>query len=163
MSELRRFEFGEVRLVCLLCRGRGWATRDAIARAEAEGTWPLREAKSAAPNTAEEELVRELDAHDELVAKCARGELTFAAFQKTYDNFYVRYPLDGHESDAEELRVFDMYASRIALHREIWEEVLTKVTDDEHLTQATAVDAGFIGSGEAVRRIQEVAQRHLKL
>lgn len=38
----RWFTFGELRLVCRLCHGRGWATQDEIARAEADGTWPLR-------------------------------------------------------------------------------------------------------------------------
>jgi hypothetical protein len=44
----RWFTFGEVQLVCPLCRGRGWATRETISRAEADGTWPLRQAASPA-------------------------------------------------------------------------------------------------------------------
>lgn len=40
----RWFVFGDVPIVCPLCRGRGWAMAERIARAEADGTWPLREA-----------------------------------------------------------------------------------------------------------------------
>jgi hypothetical protein len=45
-SGTRYFAFRELQLLCMLCSGRGWATLDAIARAEAKGTWPLREAPS---------------------------------------------------------------------------------------------------------------------
>lgn len=109
----------------------------------------------------EQELRRELEVHDELVAKCARGDVSYSEFEKAYDNFYPRYPLDGHESDAEELQVLKKLASRIALHRAIWEEVLTKVTADEFLQLPETVAAGFIGSDEAVRRIRDLARRHL--
>ena len=102
----------------------------------------------------EEELLSELDAHDALVTRCARGELTWEEFERAYDSFYPRYPLDGHESDADELRLFEKYASRIALHHELWEQVLTKVTADEHLREPSAANAGFIGTAEAVRRMR---------
>jgi hypothetical protein len=107
------------------------------------------------------ELLRELDAHDELVAKCARGDLSYSEFERAYDNFYPRYPLDGHESDAEELQVLEELASRIALHREIWEDVLTKVTAEQFLEQPVTVPAGFISEQEALRRIRDLALRHL--
>jgi hypothetical protein len=110
---------------------------------------------------AENELLRELDAHDALVEKCARGELSWSEFEAGYDSFYPRYPLDGHESDADELALFEKHAVRIALHREIWEQVLTKVTGDEHARQQATIDAGFIGAHEAVRRIQALATKHL--
>lgn len=112
-------------------------------------------------STAEDELIRELDAHDALVGQCARGELTWSEFETAYDSFYPRYPLDGHEADTDELSLFEKHAVRIALHQEIWERVLTKVTGDEHLRQQATIDAGFIGSHEAVRRIQELASKHL--
>lgn len=109
----------------------------------------------------EEELLRELGVHDALVLQCAHGDLDYLTFEEAYDSFYVRYPLDGHESDADELRLFEKHSGRIALHREIWQEVLTKVTRDEYLSQSATVAAGFIGSEEAVRRIRERARRHL--
>lgn len=111
----------------------------------------------------EEELLNDLDAHDALVTHCARGELSWAEFDRAYDNFYPRYPLDRHESDAQELLLFAKHAARIALHREVWERVLTKVTGDEHLSEQATVNAGFIGSAEAVRRIKELACTHLKV
>lgn len=111
----------------------------------------------------EEGLLSALDAHDALVARCARGELTWPEFEAAYDNFYPRYPLDGHESNAEELVLLQEHADRVALHRKIWDEVLTKVTGDEHLHQPSVADAGFIGSAEAVRRIQVLAATFLKL
>jgi hypothetical protein len=121
----------------------------------------MRPNDSADPN--EEALLRALDAHDELVAKCARGDLSYSDFAKAYDNFYPRYPLDGHESDAKELHLLEKLSSRVALHRAIWEEVLTKVTSDQFLNQPTTVADGFIGPEEAVARIRDLAQRHLKL
>lgn len=155
----------EGNVVCLFCRGRGWATQQAIANARANGTLPLRDAgpdeMGATPKPSEHELLRDLNVHDQLVARCARGELSWSEFETTYDSFYPRYPLDGHESDAEELALFEKHAARIALHREVWEQVLTKVTGDEHLDQQATVDAGFIGSKEAVRRIQELARSFL--
>jgi len=111
----------------------------------------------------EDELLTALDAHDALVARCARGELSWVEFETAYDNFYPRYPLDGHESGAEELVLLEAHADRIALHRKIWDEVLTNVTGDEHLRQPSVTDAGFIGSAEAVRRIQVLAATYLNL
>lgn len=166
-SGTRWFTFGEGQLVCLLCRGRGWATRERIAKAQADGTWPLREAApggtAAKARPTEDELLRDLNGHDQLVVRCARGDLSWADFETAYDSFYPRYPLDGHASDAEELALFEKHAMRIALHREIWDQILTKVTGDERLGQQANVDAGFIGTGEAVRRIQELVRKHLKV
>jgi hypothetical protein len=111
----------------------------------------------------EVELLNDLDVHDALVGRCARGELSWEDFERVYDNLYPRYPLDGHESDAEELLLFAKHAARLALHREIWEQVLTKVTGDDHLSKHASVAAGFIGSAEAVRRIQALVATHLEV
>jgi hypothetical protein len=89
------------------------------------------------------------------------GDLAWEDFERAYD-FYAQHALDGHESDPQELRLFEKHAARIALHHEIWEHVLTKVTDDAHLSQRATVAAGFIGSEEAVRRIQALVTAHLK-
>lgn len=110
----------------------------------------------------ERALLDELDAHDALVVSCARGQLTWAEFERAYNNFYPRYPLDGHESDATELLLLEKHADRIALHREIWDQILTKVTSDEHLGQGATAVAAFIGSREAVGRIQALATKYLK-
>ena len=108
----------------------------------------------------EERLLQELDVHDELVARYVRGELNWAEFDRAYDSFYSRYPLDGHESDDEERLLFAKHAPRISLHREIW-EVLTKMTDDDHLGKASTVAGGFIGTAEAAHQIRALAATHL--
>ena len=109
----------------------------------------------------EAELVADLDAHDALVAEYARGDLSWADFEKAYDWLYVRYPLDGHESDAEELRLFEKHASRITLHRAIWNEVLTKVTGDEQGTnEATTAEPQGQGGQLARAGRQDRAEPH---
>lgn len=110
----------------------------------------------------EEQLLRELDRHDDLVIRCALGTLDFREFEKAYDTFYPRYALDGHESGEEGQRLLMIHADRIVVHRDIWEHVLTKVTADEFLHREATVAAGFIGSEEAVRRLRTLAERHLK-
>lgn len=107
----------------------------------------------------EEDLLRDLDAHDALVHRCARGELSWKEFEAAYDNFFPRYPLDGHEGSPELLRLLDRYADRVALHHQIWEQVLTKVTGDEHLADQRTREAGYIGPDEAVRRVRELVER----
>jgi hypothetical protein len=112
-----------------------------------------------AMSTKEAELLRDLDLHDDLVRKCACDELSFPAFEKAYDAFYPRYALDGHESDAEERRLLEKYESRVALHRAIWDDVLTQVTADEYLAE-TKRAGGFIGSVEAQQRIRDLFRRY---
>jgi len=104
----------------------------------------------------ESQLLEALVAHEALVERCARGELTFAEFAAAYDNFYVREPLDGHESDAEGRALLQRYEARVAFHRDIWEQVLTKVTAGDAWPNA----AGRIGHDEAMRRIRELFARH---
>ena len=82
--------------------------------------------------------------------------MTWTEFETAYDSFYVRYPLDGHESDEVELSLLEKHADRIALHRDIWEQVLVKVTED---SRYYGVD-GFIGPDQAVKRLEELLSRH---
>jgi hypothetical protein len=104
----------------------------------------------------EAELLQALDEHDALVEKCARGELTWAEFEAAYDNFYVREPLDGHESDAEGRALLQRYDARVTLHRDIWEQVLTKVTARDEWASA----GGRIGQDEAMRRVRDLFARY---
>ncbi len=92
----------------------------------------------------EEELLRELDAHDALVGQLVRGQLAWEEFDRAYDNFYPRYPLDGHESDAAELLLFEKYEPRIALHRKIW-DVVTKIRGEEYLATYPTVMPALSG------------------
>jgi hypothetical protein len=106
----------------------------------------------------ENELLLALDIHDALVASYARGALTYSELADAYDSFYPRYALDGHEPDpAPEL--LEKLASRFSLHREIWEQVLTRTCSEALLGSPGA--AGFISAAEAVERIRDLARRHL--
>lgn len=102
----------------------------------------------------EAELLHALDAHDALVRACARGALTWAAFDAAYDTFYVRYALDGHESSQADRVLLAKHADRIELHAAIWEHVLTKVTSVE------LVQGRFISPDTAVRRLQDLLAEH---
>ena len=53
----------------------------------------------------EADLLKAIAEHNALVRKCLAGELSFSAFQSTYNDFYCVYALDGHESDEEERNV----------------------------------------------------------
>ncbi|MFN0245334.1 MAG: hypothetical protein ACKV2T_00415 [Kofleriaceae bacterium] len=104
----------------------------------------------------EEEVLEALDQHDAIVAACARGELPWDHFERTYASFYPHYALDGHETDGEGKAVLDRHVDRIELHRKIWDEVLTKLTLDEHV----GVYPGFIGAEEAQRRLRDLAREY---
>ena len=55
-----------------------------------------------ARDVTEEDLLAAFATHDELVAQCATGALPLGDFESKYDAFYVRWPLDGHESTDRE-------------------------------------------------------------
>lgn len=101
----------------------------------------------------ESELVEALDTHDGLVAACARGELDWPRFEAAYHSFYVHHALDGHEADAAERALLAAYADRIALHRQIWNDVICRVTTDDH----ACTHVGFLSTAQAVQRVRELA------
>lgn len=51
------------------------------------------------PSMEESELVDALDAHDELMRRCAMREMTSEQFARAYDDFFPRWTLDGHEKN----------------------------------------------------------------
>jgi hypothetical protein len=106
--------------------------------------------------SSEADLVATLARYDELVRKCSAGELAFESFCQTYDDFYWRCALDGHESDAEERNLFAKYAERIAPHRLIAEEILGRICADEDARREDWVRAGRIGADEALARLRQV-------
>jgi hypothetical protein len=111
----------------------------------------------------EADLLATLDAHDELVRRCAHGDLGFWDFEAQYNSLYARYPLDGHEGGAEGLLLLAKHASRVALHRELWELVLTKVLPNSLQGWAGRKEAaGRIDAGEALQRVKALAERHLR-
>lgn len=99
------------------------------------------------------ELEAALNEHDALVVRCVRGEIAFDEFLRTYDSFYQRWALDGHEGDAALLA---HYEPRIAVHRRIWEEVETRLTTADHGRQHGHL--GFLGPEEAMRRLAVIAR-----
>ena len=109
----------------------------------------------------EDDLRTTLDRYDELVRACAAGRLSFAWFLELYDTFYCSYALDGHESDSAEQELLGRWGDRIALHRDVWEEVLTRVCSDENAMKPEYIAAGRFGSTGAVARLRTLAERHL--
>ena len=108
----------------------------------------------------EAELRETLDSFDKQVRACARGEISFTEFDELYDAFYCRYALDGHESDPEEQELLARYDSRIALHRDVWAEVLTRACSDEDAPKPEYIAAGRFGSDEAVARLKRMLEQH---
>ena len=108
----------------------------------------------------ERDLTTTLDRFDDFVRACARGEISYSKFDRLYDTFYCAYALDGHESDAAEQELLARYEARIALHRDVWEEVLTRVCSDEDAPMPGYLAAGRFGSAEAVARLAQIVKKH---
>lgn len=71
------------------------------------------------------------------------------------------YVLDGHESDVSEQELLLQYEARIAPHRDVWEEVLTRVCSDENAGKPEYIEAGRFGSEEAIAHLKRIVARHL--
>lgn len=110
----------------------------------------------------EAELRDVLDIHDALVDACAEGKLSFEEFTWTYDNFYDRLALDGHESSPARRQALAAQAERIRLHARIREEVLYHLTSEVLLEARGAREAGFIGPEEARARLVAIWTQALK-
>jgi hypothetical protein len=107
----------------------------------------------------EDQLRRALDHHDELVRLCLCGELLFNDFVDAYGSFWDAFALDGHESDAAHRQLLVKLEARIALHREIAEQVLSKLCSDVDATDPRYIQAGRYGSAVGFQRLSIVAQR----
>ena len=108
----------------------------------------------------EVQLLSTLDKYDELVDRCASEDISFQSFLQKYDNFYLAFALDGHESDREEQALFEKHKNRIALHREIWEKVIAGgLCADEDAQKEAYIQANRFGSGEGLRRLKEIRDR----
>lgn len=104
----------------------------------------------------EDDLVRSIDAHDDLVLQCVSGAISFEEFSKRYNDFYAWYALDGHESDEEEQALLEKYDARIEPHRVIAYDILGKVCADDDAKLGSYKQAGRFGSQEAIRRLKNV-------
>ena len=101
-----------------------------------------------------------LKAAARLINDCAQEHITIEVFLADYDSFYMRYALDGHESDNTELALFQKYAPEIALHKAVWDEIEVKVTADELIARPDIIQAGFISNAEALTRLKDLAAKH---
>jgi hypothetical protein len=109
----------------------------------------------------ETDLCVALDRYDAIVDACAAGRISFAQFLEQYDNFYTTYGLDGHHSSDKERELLIHFERRIALHREIWEQVLSRVCADDEAKNPDFTAAGFFGSSEATIRLRHLALVYL--
>ena len=105
----------------------------------------------------ESELLAALDHHDNLVRRCAAGELPFSEFCVSYDSFYSAYALDGHEYDLGGQALLAKLAARIAPHQAIAENILSRVCADADAAKDSYERAGRFGAAEAVKRLKLVA------
>lgn len=104
----------------------------------------------------EEELLLALDRHDDLVRQCVAGSLSFKEFCVQYEDFYAFYALDGHESDLEELALFEKHGQRIQPHEFIAYQILGRTCDDSDAELESYKQAGRFGSREAVEMLARV-------
>ena len=102
-----------------------------------------------------------LDRYDRVLEACASGQIGFAQFLEQYDNFYVNYGLDGHRSSDTERELLVHFENRIAIHREVWDQVLTRVCPDEDAANPDYTAAGFIGYREATQRLRQLVSVYL--
>jgi hypothetical protein len=105
----------------------------------------------------ESEMVATLNHHDNLVRRCAAGELSFLDFCSSYNNFYFAYALDGHEYDLGGKALLAKLAERIAPHQSIAENILSLVCAEADSTIDSYRQAGRFGPTEAVKRLKLVA------
>lgn len=107
-----------------------------------------------------QEIEEVLSAHERIICDCLEGRISFTEFVTGYDDFYMRYALDGHESDPDERELLARFAPRIALHQSVWEEVLTRVCDDDDAGKAEYIRAGRFGSAQGMTVLRRLADRH---
>jgi hypothetical protein len=106
-------------------------------------------------------LLEALSAHDDLVRRCASGDIEFREFVRLHDDFWWRYALDGHESARTEQLLLERHANRIWVHQKIAEEVLSALASASDATKQSYQRAGRIGSQDALVRLQRIASEFL--
>jgi hypothetical protein len=114
-------------------------------------------------DTGDWELI--FDRHDQLVRDCVMGNISFEHFAGEYDNFYMRYALDGHEAGTPaELAHLARLAERIAPHREIWDSILSSGFSNGYaMDPETYQRHGFFGSEEAYDRLLQLVREYPQL
>nr|WP_316643361.1 hypothetical protein [uncultured Roseateles sp.] len=100
--------------------------------------------------------MKALDLHDDLVRQCVAGSLAFDQFCELYNDFYAFYALDGHESELDELALFEKHENRIQPHEFIAYEVLARVCSDSDAELESYKLAGRFGSRVATEMLSRV-------
>ena len=108
----------------------------------------------------EQDIIEQLDLHDQLVKDCASGKLEFWKFCESYNNFFYYFALDGHESDEEEMAFLEKYESRILYHEQVAEEVLSKVCSDGDAGKSDYLKCGRFGSTVAVEKLSVIVGKN---
>ena len=108
----------------------------------------------------ENDLLSTLEKHGQLISDCAAERIPFSEFLEKYDTFYMKYALDGHESDREEQALLERYENRIALHREVWERIIGGgLCSDEDALKSPYIQANRFGSDEGLKRLKEISRK----
>ena len=115
--------------------------------------------KKSDANYSEAELSTILKKGAKLILDCVQGCISFETFLFEYDSFYLYHALDGHESDDAELELLQKYEAEITIHEKIWDEIITKITDDKFL-DPEAINKGFIGSYIGLWRLKKIAEEY---
>ena len=108
----------------------------------------------------EAEFQQSLEQHDNLVRRCALGEISFSEFCDQYNNYWSFYALDGHESDDEEREILDRYEDRIELHRLIAFDILGPLCSEEDSQRDIYIQAGRFGSAVAQQKLASLWRKH---
>jgi hypothetical protein len=106
----------------------------------------------------EEELSTTLKGGAKLILDCVQGCISFETFLVEYDSFYMYHALDGHESDDAELELLKKYEAEIAIHEKIWDEIITKITDEKFLDKV--INKGFIDNSTGFARLKKIAEKY---
>ena len=101
-----------------------------------------------------------MDNHDQMIQQCANGDLAFKDFLEQYNDFYDYYALDGHESDEHELAVFEKYKWRIKPHKELAQEILSHICNDDDALKDSYINARRFGSNEALHRLKVLSEKY---
>jgi hypothetical protein len=104
----------------------------------------------------EQDLLRTIAEHDELVRRCVLGHLSFPDFCAEYKDFYANWALDGHESDDEERALLEKHERLVEPHRIIAFDVLSHVCSDADAELESYRLAGRFGSRVAMERLKAI-------
>ena len=109
----------------------------------------------------EPDLLSTIERYDQLVSDCSFERISFVDFLEKYDTFYMKYALDGHESDDEERNLLRSHDHRIAPHREIWEKVIAGgLCSDDDAHKESYIQAGRFGIDEGLKRLREIVRKN---